>query len=358
MNLFTETLSLLKSNKDKRERGEFIGIPYSLPKLNKVLSGIDKGEVILLTATTGSYKSKITRFLYIYNVYKFYLETKYPIRIFYFPLENTPIDIMSHLMVYYLFDKFKIETTITKLKSIEDPLSDEIIDKLALGEKYFAKLETILTIYDNARTPQAIQDIGRRWYKVLEDTGRTDNLHSLFIIDNLQNLDYLGYKDLHTAMGDFAANIARIEFSQNFNYSCVLVQQQELSNDKQQYTNKGESIIAKIKPSVAGLATNKEVSRSAHTIIGIFVPSKYYIELYPRKDEDNSYDIRILMNYFISLCIIKQNEGEADMEIPLYFDGGIEYGEELPSYKNKDKISKWYSYVSAKRQQNMTFNFD
>ena len=91
--------------------------------------------------------------------------------------------------------------------------------------------------------------------------------------------------------------------------------------------------MAKLKPSTAGLGNNKEIQRDCHWIWGLFNPYKYEIADY------EGYDITTMLNYFRSLLLIKQNDGEADVEYPFYFHGGASIMLELPkpdkiNYKN------------------------
>lgn len=50
---FEEALNKLKYNKEIREAGKFVCIPYPFPRLAEVLPGIERGQHIGLTAGTG-----------------------------------------------------------------------------------------------------------------------------------------------------------------------------------------------------------------------------------------------------------------------------------------------------------------
>ena len=69
-----------------------------------------------------------------------------------------------------------------------------------------------------------------------------------------------------------------------------------------------------------------------HFIWGLFNPSKYEIENYC------GYNIKLLKNYFRSLLILKQNDGNADVEYPFFFHGGASIMNELPK---PDKIGDY-----------------
>jgi hypothetical protein len=50
---FDDSLAKLKKNKEIREAGKFVCIPFPFPRLAEVLPGIEKGQHIGLTAGTG-----------------------------------------------------------------------------------------------------------------------------------------------------------------------------------------------------------------------------------------------------------------------------------------------------------------
>jgi len=49
-NLYEETLHRLRENKNKRLSGEIIALPWNLPRLSKVLPGIEPEKIVLITA--------------------------------------------------------------------------------------------------------------------------------------------------------------------------------------------------------------------------------------------------------------------------------------------------------------------
>ena len=49
-NLYEETLRKLRENKNKRLSGDIIAIPWNLPRLSRVLPGIEPEKIIGITA--------------------------------------------------------------------------------------------------------------------------------------------------------------------------------------------------------------------------------------------------------------------------------------------------------------------
>lgn len=110
--------------------------------------------------------------------------------------------------------------------------------------------------------------------------------------------------------------------------------------DKQQFTNSGESVIAKLVPSLDKLANNKEVGRNYFILLGLFAPERYGIAGYL------GYDITKLRDNFRELSIIKNRLGTPNLKLPLYFNGATNTFIELPPPKSEeckkiyDKIDK------------------
>ena len=65
-------------------------------------------------------------------------------------------------------------------------------------------------------------------------------------------------------------------------------------------------------------------------ILGLFAPARYELEEYA------GYKINILGDSFRSLIILKNRIGKTNLELPLYFNGAVNYFEELPKPSDMD----------------------
>src|SRR5690606_33399785 len=120
-----------------------------------------------------------------------------------------------------------------------------------------------------------------------------------------------------------------------YNYTIVGVQQQAADSEKQQYTNQGESIIDKLKPSQDSLGDCRLVGRDVNLMIGLFAPSRYKISKY------EGYDISRLKDHYRELLILLNRDGSGFCSDHLLFHGAVNYFRELPSYdKMTDEVYK------------------
>ncbi len=363
---FDRVLAKIERNREIIMSGGFIGIPYPFPKMNYELAGIQEGEIHMVTATTGVSKSKYTRFVYIYNVYKFYLKTGYKTKIIYFPLEDSKDSIMEHLMVFYLYEHYGIRYDIKNLASKRGhAVTLDIINMIKEARDYFGKLYEILSVYSEESTPEEIFNIALGWAtkfgRIKRDEQRkvigyekVHNVHTILIVDNLSNISEGRHENQHAAIGNLSRVKVRLILAKIFGFTVVFDAQQELSSDKGQYDNGGKIVVNKLVPNLAGLATNKEVARDCHIVFGIFAPHRYGLKEYPLMSKDSEhkgYDIELMGNFFRQIQVIKNNEGNTDFKVPLWFDGQVEYFEELPNHKEEAKMEVIYKRVREMRNE-------
>ena len=84
---------------------------------------------------------------------------------------------------------------------------------------------------------------------------------------------------LHKAMSEFSSNYM-LHARDKWNYIPVIIQQQAAASEAQQFTNTGQSIIDKLKPSADMLGDNKLCSRDVDLMLGLFWPHRYNFSEY------------------------------------------------------------------------------
>jgi ABC-type multidrug transport system fused ATPase/permease subunit len=86
--IFERVKNSILRNKEIKEAGGYIGLPCPFPRLSQYIPVIERGQSIGLLGSTGSGKSRLARYMFLYHPYKFYKDTGYPIRIFLLALED------------------------------------------------------------------------------------------------------------------------------------------------------------------------------------------------------------------------------------------------------------------------------
>lgn len=239
-------------------------------------------------------------------------------------------------------------------------LPDDVLEKVNACREYFKELEQSLTIIDYQSYPFGIfamvrdyaRKNGRFYYKGVEvnpvdskfDTyvANDPNEYVIVIVDHIGLLEPENTNDtntLHSAMSKFSATYCRKNITKHYKYVAVLVQQQSADKEKVQFTYKGDSIEAKLEPSLDGLGDNKLTQRDAHVVIGLFSPERYGIA------DHRGINITKLKDYYRSISILKNRLGRPNLKAPLYFDGATNYFAVLPE-KNTEELRKLYASMS------------
>lgn len=348
----------IKRNKQIKEAGGHIGIPVPFKKLADYVPIIERGHSIGILGATGSGKSRFTRWFFIYHIYKFYKETGYPVRIIYFPLEDSKEKVYRNLICHYMHENYNIYVSLAELDSKGDKALPKFVeDKLDEAEAFFDDFEKVITLIDGLNEPTQL-------YKYCENyamaTGKVENyivtmegqqvkqsryiaddeVHTIVVVDNMSNVDIEdGVADERRAIVKFCKEYARARLCNFFKFTVVQVLQQDFASERQNFTRDGSTIVSKLEPSLAGVGDSKTITRDMHLVLGLFNPSRFQLIQYPipsKMDPLNTYRLDILGNRFRSLSILKANDGDFGLKLAFNFDAVSEVMTELPLPKTPE----------------------
>jgi len=116
-----------------------------------------------------------------------------------------------------------------------------------------------------------------------------------------------------------------IQLRNKYNYIPVVVQQQstEISNLEAFKANK-------IRPTVASLSDSKYTGKDANVMLGLSNPYAFEMNSYA------GYDLTRLKGNARFLEVVINRDGESNGMIGLYFDGAVNYYEELPPPRTQE----------------------
>ena len=373
--IYNRVLEKLKHNKKIKQKGGYIGIPYPFPRLSEYIPSIEKGHSIGILAGTGVGKSKFTRYVFLYHVYKFHVSTGYPVKVIYFPLEDNTDKVYINLICNYLYDQQGIIISPQEIKSQKGTLPDFVEEKIEEAKEYFRDLEKIVTFVDYLFTPKEIYQYsvkvamqhGKKMKRVNAEGEDefyyqpTDDTHIIVIVDNMSNLDTDpddGCNTEREAMVKFAKEYARAKMCNKYNMTVVQDMQLAFDKERQQYTHSGMTIVSKLEPSLDGVGDAKTITRSMHLVIGLFNPSRYDLVHYPippKEDPEACYRIDLLGNRFRALKIIKSNDSDVGMRIGMNFNALAETFEELPLPKTPEIKAFYQSLIGLTKSSGKSF---
>jgi hypothetical protein len=367
MSFFNHVKETIHKNKITKEKGKYVGIPMPFERLKEFIPVIDRGQSIGVLAGTGVGKSRFARYLFIYHVYQFYKETGYPVHILFFPLEDSKTKVYKNIICNYLYMKHGVVVSPLELDSKKGKhgLPDFIYEYIEEAENYFEEFEKVVTLIDGMHTPKAIYNFCEKHalstgkivpYTVMMDgqpvkqVRYESDIHTVVIIDNMSNLDTDEESpDERRAMVRLAKNYVRERLCNFFNFTVAQILQQDFASERQQYSTTGDLVMGKLEPSLAGVGEAKTMTRSMHLVMTLFDPSRFDILRYPKppkSDPEMFYDIGVLGNKFRSLKIIKNNDGEVNIKVPLFMHAVPEVFWELPPPKTNELKQIYKEYGS------------
>lgn len=356
-------------NKSIKESGKYVGIPIPFDRLAEYVPIIERGHSIGILGATGSGKSRFTRWMFIYHIYKFYKDTGYPVKILYFPLEDSKEKVYRNLICHYMHELYGIYVNLQELDSKgQRNLPDFVAEKLVEAEAFFQDFEKIVSVLDGFNEPTKLFEYCQNYalrtgveeiYTMVVDGEETEQkryiannqVHTIIIADNMSNIDIeKGDRMERDAIVRFCKVYARGVLCNYYHFTVVQVLQQDFASERQSFTKDGDSIIAKLEPSLAGIGEAKTISRSMHLVLGIFHPARFSLIQYPppsKQDPSNTYRLDILGNRFRSLSVLKANDTDFGMKLAFNFDAVTENMTELPLPKTPE-IEAIYNKIKAK----------
>lgn len=368
---------IIENLKERRERilkGDINCIPFTFNRFSNDLPGIERGKYYLVSGNTKAGKTQITNFMFLYTplLYAYKNPDKVRVKIFYFPLEETPEAITLRFMSYLLFTLSGKRVAPIDLKSTNSNkvLPEEILELLD-SEEY----QNILKFYEenviflNERNPTGIF---KTMLKYAESTGtihkKTVNITNkeTGLVEQREVFDYYEPNDSNEYVICLTDHVSLLENERGFDlrqtiikfseymmiirnkyhYIPVVVQQQstETSNLEAFKNNK-------IRPTMAGLSDCKYTGKDCTVMLGITSPYTHELPEYL------GYDITKLRSNVRFLEIVLNREGESNGIVGLYFDGATNYFSELPLPKDSEGLRKVYSYIEStvRKKSNIAF---
>jgi len=381
MSLFDKVVSKVKENKQIRESGGVIAIPWSFNRLSQVLPGVRKGIYALISAGTKEGKTQIADYLYIYEPIEWLLKNKdkgIKYKVKYFSLELSKDVKISQAICYKLFTSYGINIAPEKLLSIFHGyiVEDEIVNIIESDafKEWFKFFEETVEIIDSVRNPYGIflnvkaymESNGTYTYKEIDWQDEAGKYSKRTVIDTyipndpklIVNVIGDHYSLLQAEKGQTLFEAIKIfsnkyilEMRDKWDCAITMIQQQSASSTDMQYTNKGETILDKVRPSREGLSDCRYTAQDASLMLGMFSPYKY------KESEYEGWDLNKLKDNHRELSIILNRSGVSNASVQLYFNGAVNVFRELPKLTGdpfKDKVIQDQVYKEVERIRSIT----
>lgn len=374
---FRQVLGEIQQNKENHSNGYYNCIPFTgMNRLEKFLPGIEQDTYYIITANSGVGKSKLARYLFIHNPFTYLQENEdadIKLNILYFSLEESKKKIILSEISKYLHHKYNITISIKQLQSRGryNTIDAETLAKIAEAEEYVNKFLEHVEIIDNIRNPTGIykhvrdyaHTIGRYYdkdgvqlteeeheqlrtgqgeaYKKTSFYRKNDEKHYVIVlVDHVSLLEPEDGLSQWQTIGKYSSKYC-LYFRDKFGFIPVSIQQQASDKERQEWTKTGQSIEEKLEPSLDGLGDNKTTQRDANVIIGVFAPNRYGIM------NHNGYAQDMFGDKYRSMSILKDRDGTANISVPLFFNGAVDFFKELPRTDDAEGMAALRRYLQT-----------
>ena len=386
MSLIDRVLNTLEDRRKRVLEGDINCIPSPFRRLSNSFPGIEQDKYYLISGSPKSAKTQVTNYLFVYTpiLYAYEHPEQLRVKIFYFPLEETPENITLRFMSYLLYTLSGKQIRISPM-DLKSTNSDKILDEEVLNILKSNEYQKILKFYEDnvlfisERNPtglyKTIKDyaekngtIHRKKVKITnKETGDTKEVETFDYYEPADKKEYVIVITDHVSLLNQERGMNLIEtinkyseymmiIRNNYHYIPVCVQQQSTET-----TNLEAFKNNKIRPTLAGLSDSKYTSKDCSIMFGITNPFSFELPEYL------GYDISKLRGHARFLEIVLNREGESNDITPLYFDGATNYFAELPPSKDLVSMQKVYDLIAKLKapsnkvfitfSKNKVFNF-
>lgn len=361
----------LKQIKQDKENGKIFCIPFSsYPKLAASVPGIVPGMITMITAGSGVGKTQVTKALAVREPLEYARKHNIKLKIFYFALEESRQEFIDTMICNYVSGK-GIKLDLLTLQGFRNNSLDEASMKAIEShvddiEDLMKNIEIIDSVYNATGIYKYCRDYAdkngkhiyedRKFIKKKDDgTTRTEIVKvyshyepndphaiTIVVVDHLSLIvpekDPMSGNMLsqHQTMAKWSTDYALKQLTKHWNWAVVNVIQQEQTGEKEQFTNKGDSIVKKTEPALSNFANNKEIQRDAKIVLGVYSPDRYGFEDY------HDYDINRFRDCFRAIKVLKNRFGPPNKYVHFLFDGASNRFKELPLPSESQKLIKFH----------------
>ncbi len=352
-------LKEIRKNKELKEQGFVRCLPCQLDRFKDFFPGAVKGEPICITGNTSSFKTGLTKKLFLYDSIEYAIEHNLDLKILYFGFEESMRQAKWHLLSYLAYKKLGLRYNNREFDAMNAGVSNEDLFTLETSgiESEFEKWKSYIKWYDMPITAygvyKTVRDFaasrGTFYYKGKEidysslskesetswDSYKPNNPREfvIVILDHIRRIKTKQGQTKHEAMQEMS-DYMQIQIAYKFDYAPIIVQQQKNESQNLDHIKANQWM-----PSLEGMGTNNEISQDFRIVLGIGNPKRYKIKKY------QDYDIDRFKGFIRFANILKQTYGPVDIEIPLYTDGKTGFVEAMPKPDDLAGLEKIYQRI-------------
>lgn len=304
------------------------GFSMGLPKLESIVDGVTQGTYTLVFSPTGSGKTSIALYSYIYKPLMEHLDDG-KFKVIYYSLEMSAELLFAKLLSMYIFETYGIEISTKELLSKKKgyQLSEEHYQIVKDCLPWLHKIEKIITIYDKALNAEtltvSLKEELEKQGKFVENEGRItyepdeEDRVTLVVIDHLSLVRRSNGRSLKDEMDLISASL--VTFRNRCKISPLVIMQANRNSSSMERRREGMNNLT-----INDTKDTGAPAQDAEIIISLFNPFREKLNTY------KGYDIKQLEGNFRVITVLKNRYGEADVEVGCAFYGRVGLFAELP----------------------------
>lgn len=355
----TSIVEELYGSIEEGRKGKNKGIATGIPKMDSYTGGIQKGIYYLIFGTSGSGKTSLALYSYIYRPLKDYPDKDF--LIVYFSLEMSAKALMGKLLSHYIYETYGKVISYKTLMSWDAPLSGELYNCVLESKEWLNSVMKKLIIFDKALNRD-------RFYSsmmgILEQYGNfeesEDGKRRIYLPDNPNKLiigvvDHVGLAKPKTGANKKdeidAISAYAVTFRENCGVSWIMLQQE---NRNSASMDRRKADLTECSPE--DLKDTGNTFNDCDVCIGVYNPIKFKVKVhrgYPiimDKMIDSDDGFIGLRDRYRALCLIKNRQGDVDKLVSVNFFGEIGLFKELPKAKEIIDFTD-YLYLDIKKDE-------
>lgn len=322
--------------------GKNWGYGMGLPKLETIIDGVTQNTYTLLFSGTGSGKTSLALYAYIYRPLMEHLHDE-NFKVTYFSLEMSSDLLFAKLLCMYIFEHYGVELSTKELLSKKkgSRLSDEHYKIVLECIPWLHEIENIITVHDKALNAPILY---ATLCKELEQEGtftetetrityekNNENLVHLVVIDHLSLVRRSEGRSLKEEMDMISSYLVTLRNRCKISPLVIMQANRESTSMDRRKAGLDNMQLSDIKDSGSP-------AQDAEIIISIFNPHR------ERLNNHKGYNIGILGPVFRSITVLKNRYGESDVEVGTAFYGKCGLWRELPK---ADEIYDYEKYLTS-----------
>ncbi len=315
--------------------GKNTGLPMSLPRLERLIAGIQRKIYTVIAGGTGSGKTTLALYAYIYKPLMNMLGNP-RLKIVYYSLEMTAEVLLAKLASMYIWDKYKVEMPFDTILSRIDIISDEHYEILLEVRDWLEEIQQHLVIHDKHMTCDGMYSHLRGYAEANGDFYEDDDTETYVpFVENqftIVIMDHIGLirrkagqtkKDAIDAVSNWL-----MYFRNKCGYSpVVLMQVNRTSSSMDRRTAEMQEL------QLDDLKDSGTPSEDCDVVLALFNPFREKMTRY------RWYEVRKIKQYLRGIVVLKNRYGDADKGVQVNFFGSVGLFKELPDLETDSIVA-------------------